>query len=120
MILKSPLNYAGRLYEVGESVRGQLPLDMIEQLKGKGLFKDEEPSGTVLEGSETNQDPKEQNEDHPQTFSPNRSVAELEEYLKGVNDAEEITSLLEQEQASDQPRSGAVKLLEKKLKELQG
>lgn len=120
MILKSPLNFAGRLYEAGENVKGQLPLDMIEQLKGKGLFKDFEPSGAVLEGSETSQDPKEQDEDNPQTFSPSRSVAELEEYLKGVNDTEEITSLLEKEQASDQPRSGAIKLLEKKLKELQG
>ncbi|MCM3129010.1 hypothetical protein ACFQ3J_08805 [Paenibacillus provencensis] len=119
MILKSPLNFAGRLYEAGENVKGQLPLDMIEQLKGKGLFKDSELSGTEQEGSESSQDPQTQDNDNPQVFSPNRSVAELEEYLKGVSEVEEINLLLEQEQASDQTRAGAVKLLEKKLKELQ-
>lgn len=33
MILREPLNFAGRLYAAGESVKGQLPLDMIEALR---------------------------------------------------------------------------------------
>ncbi|KKO51968.1 hypothetical protein [Paenibacillus sp. DMB20] len=33
MKLREPLNFAGRLYDAGESVKGQLPLDMIEALR---------------------------------------------------------------------------------------
>lgn len=33
MRLKEPLNFAGRLYDAGESVKGKLPLDMIEALR---------------------------------------------------------------------------------------
>jgi hypothetical protein len=39
MILRSALNYAGRLYEAGDNVTGQLPLDMIRALQANGVLE---------------------------------------------------------------------------------
>ncbi|MGG4346450.1 hypothetical protein ABEW68_33025 [Paenibacillus lautus] len=41
MKLKESLNFAGRLYDVGESVKGQLPLDMIEALRKNNKLDEE-------------------------------------------------------------------------------
>lgn len=55
MILKEPLNFAGRLYDAGESVKGQLPLDMIEALR-KNNKLDEVAIDTETEVTEQTQD----------------------------------------------------------------
>ncbi|MFJ2044530.1 hypothetical protein ACIOBL_13035 [Paenibacillus taichungensis] len=107
-ILNKPLNYGGRLFEVGDNIRGQVPLDMIQLLKKEGVVSEEEvlkdqelPSGgaTAVEQLKT--------------------VEELAEHLKILNDAESVQSLLDEEQGKDKPRAGAVKLLEARLKEIQ-
>ncbi|MEC0234068.1 hypothetical protein P4H71_06950 [Paenibacillus kribbensis] len=40
MILKQPLNYGGRLWEAGENVQGQLPVDFILELQANGALED--------------------------------------------------------------------------------
>ncbi|OME03376.1 hypothetical protein BSK54_07955 [Paenibacillus odorifer] len=42
LILKQPLNYGGRLYEIGENVRGKLPLDFIQELQESGHLEERE------------------------------------------------------------------------------
>lgn len=42
LILTQPLNYGGRLYEVGEDVQGKLPLDVIQQLQEGGHIEESE------------------------------------------------------------------------------
>ncbi|GIO33119.1 hypothetical protein J2TS6_42600 [Paenibacillus albilobatus] len=42
MKLREPLNFAGRFYEAGESVKGQLPLDMIKALRENHKLDEEE------------------------------------------------------------------------------
>ncbi|AIW41792.1 hypothetical protein MHB54_04280 [Paenibacillus sp. FSL M7-0802] len=45
MILKKPLNYGGRLWEAGETVTGQLPIDLILELQESGAIdKNESPA----------------------------------------------------------------------------
>lgn len=104
MILKNALNHGGRLYLAGEDVKGKLPLDMIQLLQEKGGFEDVIPL---------------ENPSNGEGFLPTRSVAELEEYLQSVDSKEELESLLTQEKQSDQPRASAIKVLEKRLKEMQ-
>ncbi|UED76092.1 hypothetical protein [Brevibacillus sp. DP1.3A] len=41
MIVVNPVNFAGRLFMPGESVKGELPLDVIEQLKENGFLTDQ-------------------------------------------------------------------------------
>lgn len=41
MILKEPLNFAGRLFAAGESVKGRIPLDMIEILQKRGKLDEQ-------------------------------------------------------------------------------
>lgn len=48
MKLKEPLSFAGRLYDAGESVKGKLPLDMIEALRKHNKL-DEEQAETESE-----------------------------------------------------------------------
>lgn len=55
MKLKEPLNFAGRLYDAGESVKGQLPLDMIEALR-KNNKLDEEAVEAETDTNEQTQD----------------------------------------------------------------
>jgi|GEM_PF-6488592 len=43
LILTQPLNYGGRLYEVGDNVRGRLPLDVIAQLQAGGHIEEIDP-----------------------------------------------------------------------------
>ncbi|MGW8956622.1 hypothetical protein [Paenibacillus sp. NPDC055715] len=50
MILKQPLNYGGRLYESGEKVTGQLPVDLILQLQESGAIDKEESPAQEAEG----------------------------------------------------------------------
>ena len=38
MIARKPVNFGGRLFMPGESVKGALPLDMIEQLQANGFI----------------------------------------------------------------------------------
>lgn len=148
MILKSPLNYGGRLYIAGENVKGKLPLEMLELLEEKGAFNSsfelsvqegsmDEPTnegGDVINtqtistfGDGDKREvivPLSQDENNTigeeMSLSPTRSVAELEEYLKDVKDMEEVLGLLNNEQESATPRSSAIKVLEKRLKELNG
>ncbi|MEK4882646.1 MULTISPECIES: hypothetical protein [Paenibacillus] len=42
LILKEPLNYGGRLFEVGEDVRGRLPLELTRQLQEMGHLEERE------------------------------------------------------------------------------
>lgn len=42
MILNKPLNYGGRLWEAGETVTGQLPVDLILQLQENGVIDKDE------------------------------------------------------------------------------
>lgn len=114
MKLKRPLNYAGRLFDAGEEVKGKLPLDFIQALEEKGGFEDQDEAEPLdskdnLEGL---------SEDNHSSLSPTRSVAELEEYLKSVEDLDHVSELLEKEKASNSPRASAIKVLEKRLKEL--
>ncbi|WJH28442.1 hypothetical protein N6H13_25970 [Paenibacillus sp. CC-CFT742] len=102
-ILKKPLNYGGRLYVEGEEIQGQVPLEMIELLR-------ETDSLEVDEQSESSDD--------PVLEDAAKSVSELSEYLKTVNDAEEVTALLADEKAG-KARAGAIKALEARLKEIQ-
>lgn len=110
MILKKPLNFGGRLYNVGDDVKGKLPLDMIATLKSKGAFEDFEEVEEAIKLPEGETD--------PHSLSPSRSVAELEEYLKGVESSEEVSALLEHEKTTSSPRASAIKVLEKRLQEL--
>ncbi|MGG4096199.1 hypothetical protein [Paenibacillus lautus] len=55
MKLREPLNFAGRLYDAGESVKGQLPLDMIEALR-KNSKLDEVANDTEKVVTEQTQD----------------------------------------------------------------
>ncbi|MFB4326015.1 hypothetical protein RB298_27195 [Priestia sp. BR_2] len=55
MILREPLNFAGRLYAAGESVKGQLPLDMIDALR-KNNKLDEVANDTEMEVTQQTQD----------------------------------------------------------------
>lgn len=64
MKLKEPLSFAGRLYEAGESVKGKLPLDMIEALRrNKKLEEDHDDSES--ESNEQNQGAPDGNEGLP-------------------------------------------------------
>lgn len=54
MRVASPVNFAGRLFMPGESVKGELPLDMIEQLKENGFLEeavsqDDEPDNPTAD-----------------------------------------------------------------------
>jgi len=40
--LTESLNYGGRLYEIGEDVRGKLPLEVIQQLQEGGHIEEVE------------------------------------------------------------------------------
>ncbi|RNB72169.1 hypothetical protein [Brevibacillus panacihumi] len=42
MKLNTPVNFAGRLYMPGESVKGALPLEYLEQLRANGLISEHE------------------------------------------------------------------------------
>lgn len=55
MKLREPLNFAGRLYDAGESVKGQLPLDMIEALR-KNNKLDEDTIEVETEVTDQTQD----------------------------------------------------------------
>lgn len=46
MILKKPLNYAGRLWEAGSNVKGQLPMDFILELQANGAIEDSQEQET--------------------------------------------------------------------------
>lgn len=51
MILKKTLNYGGRLWEAGENVTGQLPIDLILELQESGaIHKDESPAQETADG----------------------------------------------------------------------
>lgn len=54
MKLREPLNFAGRLYDAGESVKGKLPLDMIEALR-KNNKLDEDALDTETEVTDQTQ-----------------------------------------------------------------
>lgn len=41
MKLTKPLNYGGRLWEVGETVTGKLPMDFIQELQKNGALDEE-------------------------------------------------------------------------------
>ncbi|MEC0171161.1 hypothetical protein [Paenibacillus graminis] len=43
LILTEPLNHGGRLYAIGEDVRGKLPLDLIQQLQDGGYIEEQAP-----------------------------------------------------------------------------
>lgn len=103
MILKNPVNYGGRLFEPGENVRGKLPLDLIEVLQENGQLDPVDPAET---------------EDSPAS-EKELSLSELEAFLAQVQDPAEAKKLLEKEQSTKSPRTGAIKQLEKRLKELQ-
>ncbi|MDM5278808.1 hypothetical protein QUF95_15525 [Paenibacillus silvae] len=108
-ILNKPLNYGGRLFAVGENIRGHVPLDMIQLLEKEGAVSTEEaPEEQGLPSSAT--DP---------SSEQMKTVEELSEYLKTVNEAETVQALLKEEQEKDKPRAGAVRLLEARLKEIQ-
>lgn len=102
-ILNKPLNYGGRLFTEGEEIQGHVPLEMIEILRETDALKaedqEETSEGQVLEDT-------------------GKSISELSEYLKTVNDAEEVSALLADEQAG-KARAGAIKALEARLKEIQ-
>lgn len=104
-ILKKPLNYGGRLYSEGEEIQGQVPLEMIELLRETDALKAEEQQETSEGQGQVLED-------------AGKSISELSEYLKTVNDAEEISALLADEQAG-KARAGAIKALEARLKEIQ-
>ncbi|MDY7990680.1 hypothetical protein UY286_08660 [Paenibacillus polymyxa] len=46
MILNKPLNYAGRLWEAGSNVKGQLPMDFILELQANGAIEDSQEQET--------------------------------------------------------------------------
>ncbi|CAM3851085.1 MULTISPECIES: hypothetical protein [Paenibacillus] len=48
MKLKEPLNFAGRLYDAGESVKGKLPLDMIDALRKHNKLDEDQAETEVL------------------------------------------------------------------------
>ncbi|MEC0092495.1 hypothetical protein [Paenibacillus macquariensis] len=114
MILKNALNFGGRLYEAGENVKGELPLDMIEVLKEKNAFSDIDITSEEVNGEPPTLD----DGVKVATASVEKSVAELEEHLKTILDVEEINALLEEENKREQPRASAIKALEKRMKEL--
>lgn len=103
LFMKEPVNFGGRIYEAGERATGRLPADFIEVLLKQGVLTDEPP---------------EQEEKLPREEIEPMSVEQLSEHLKQVDDPAEVTRLLQLEQDSGSPRSTAVKLLEKRLKEL--
>lgn len=103
MIITQPVNYGGRIYEAGENVRGKLPADMLILLQNSG----------VIQQPEAEADPSESKEREPM------SLAQLAEYVQSIEDPEKISALLSEEQSGEKPRSGAISLFEKRLKELQ-
>lgn len=52
MKLTNPLNFAGRLYMPGESVKGALPLDYAEQLQANGFLVESENKDDLVEHKE--------------------------------------------------------------------
>lgn len=64
MIVVNPVNFAGRLFMPGESVKGELPLDVIEQLKENGFLSDQPE-----EASTENEDSLEQDSPTVEEFS---------------------------------------------------
>nr|WP_145402966.1 hypothetical protein [Paenibacillus xylanexedens] len=108
-ILTKPLNYGGRMFAVGENIQGHVPLDMIQLLEKEGAISTEQaPEEQALPSAAA--DP---------SSEQMKTVEELSEYLKTVNDTETVQTLLNEEQEKDKPRAGAVKLLEARLKEIQ-
>ncbi|QLG39388.1 hypothetical protein HW560_15685 [Paenibacillus sp. E222] len=108
-ILKQPLNFGGRLFETGENIQGHIPLDMVELLQGQG----------VLEEIEEAQEEPDATSDITDTTEKFKTVEELAEHVKTLDDAESVQALLAEEQGKEKPRAGAIKLLEARLKEIQ-
>ncbi|MEK5182131.1 hypothetical protein [Paenibacillus odorifer] len=60
LILKEPLNYGGRLFEVGEDVRGRLPLELTQQLQEMGHLEEREEEKSEDEVDTLSEDSKSQ------------------------------------------------------------
>lgn len=56
MRVASPVNFAGRLFMPGESVKGELPLEMIEQLKENGFLTDHLDEAATQDDASLEQD----------------------------------------------------------------
>lgn len=102
MKLTRPLNFAGRLYRVGDDISGQLPPDMIALLKTNGAIttgSDPSPSAGA------------------KSMQP--TVAQLKLLVAETENLEQLSELLRKEQESDNPRTSAIKLLEDRIAELE-
>lgn len=108
MILKSPVNYGGRLYEAGENVRGKLPPDYLDLLRA---------NEHILEANEEPKDDVEQ--DSTGQVATGDSLPELIKHIEASEDMEELDRLHAQEKSRSRPRSGALKAIEKRLAELE-
>jgi len=109
MILKTPVNYGGRLYQPGENVAGKLPLDYLELLRNNGHLDEGEktPSSEQVVGT-TNAE-----------FSLDAAVGEVVKYIEELNDLEELDQLYQLEKEKQRPRSNVLKAIEKRYAELE-
>lgn len=110
MILKSPVNYGGRLYAIGENVRGKLPPDYLDLLRANGHILD-------IQATEEPKDEVEQ--DSTGQVATGDSLPELIKHIEASEDMEELDRLHAQEKSKSRPRSGALKAIEKRLAELE-
>jgi len=109
MILKTPVNYGGRLYQPGENVAGKLPLDYLELLKNNGHLDEGEETPSSEQKVETNNS----------EFSLDASAGEVVKYIEELNDLEELDRLCQQEKDKQRPRSNVLKAIEKRYAELE-
>jgi hypothetical protein len=108
LILKRPLNYGGRIFSAGENVRGILPSDLFATLQERDAFEE-----VQVESNENG----EQSTTLP--VSPQAlAVNDLADYVGSVTDPTEIERLLQAEKETENPRASAIKLFEKRMKEL--
>lgn len=117
MKLKEPLSFAGHLYASGENVKGKLPLDFIEVLRSNNKLLEEE--GLQEEIEEVAGIATEEDEISGNKLVSEYSLQDLGQILADITDVDQVSKMLQDEMTSENPRAGAIKLLEKRLKELQ-
>lgn len=95
-----PINYGGRLYEVGDKLTG-VPVEMLQSFKDAGHATDIQTST-----------------ESPAPDIASMTLPELTKFVVTIDHATIIQSLIEQERTIEKPRPSAVKVLEQRLKKL--
>lgn len=108
MILKTSVNYGGRIFAVGENVAGKIPLEYLGLLRENGHLEEEEqqPEQEVIEPSGS-------------VIDVDAAAGEVVKQVKEVESLEELDRLLQLENEKPSPRSSVLKAIEKRYAELE-